>query len=307
MHTLIPLSDSLQDANSTGTGTGLVGQRAYGTDGDHLGTVKEVLGEENGKIRYLVIDAGGWFSSKMVVIPVGLARVEDDGVYFDTLTKDQVNQMSGYDESQEYTDEAQVSDIRTLRGNEYVPPVETAERTLTAADHYDDAALFTTPTRLQLLEERLQVNKEKVQAGSVSVGKHVETHTESVSVPLTHEEIVIERHAVTDAQPVSGQAVLGADTQTIRVDLEAERANVAKQAYVTEEVEVGKRTETEQQTYSETVGREVLDVTRTGETTAGQDATSMGQQTTQRTVASDDRRTVDRTTVDALEKDLDNR
>jgi uncharacterized protein (TIGR02271 family) len=49
------------------------------------------------------------------------------------------------------------------------------------------------------------------------------------------------------------------------VDLEAERANVSKQAFVTEEVEVGKRTETEQKTFSDTVGREVLDVTKTGE------------------------------------------
>jgi uncharacterized protein (TIGR02271 family) len=59
--------------------------------------------------------------------------------------------------------------------------------------------------------------------------------------------------------------VLGAATDTIRVDLEAERANVSKQAFVTEEVEVGKRTETEQKTFSDTVGREVLDVTKTGE------------------------------------------
>ncbi len=99
----------------------------------------------------------------------------------------------------------------------------------------------------------------------MQVGKKVETRTENVNVALSHDEVVIERHPVTDARPVEGNVVLGAATETIRVNLEAERANVSKQAYVTEEVEVGKRTETEQKTYSDTVGREVLDVTKTGD------------------------------------------
>jgi len=102
-------------------------------------------------------------------------------------------------------------------------------------------------------------------AGSVEVGKRVETHTENVNVDLQRDELVIERHAVSGSQPVEGSIALGADSQTIRVDLEAERANVSKQTYVTEEVQVGKRTGTEQQTVSDTVGREVLEVTKTGE------------------------------------------
>ena len=63
--------------------------------------------------------------------------------------------------------------------------------------------------------------------------------------------------------------------RTIQVDLEAERANVSKQAFVTEEVEIGKRTETQQQTFSDTVGKEVLDVTKTGEVTVSGDAATL--------------------------------
>ena len=114
------------------------------------------------------------------------------------------------------------------------------------------------------LEERLVVNKDKFKAGSVQIGKRVETHQETVQVPLTREEVVIERHAVTDGRPVEG-AVLGAASQTMTVDLEAERANVSKQAYVTEEVSVGKRAVTENQQVTETVGREVLEVNQTGD------------------------------------------
>ena len=266
MTNLIPTSDLVRDRNyDMGNDSyDFIGKKAYGNNGEHVGTIREALTEEGGKIRYFVVEVGNWFTSKEVVVPVGLARVEDDGVYFDSLTKDQVKDMNEYTLGQDYGDDAQMADIRTLRGTDYVAPA-TGTKTLKAADHYEDKKLFGTPTRLQLLEERLMVNKEKYQAGSVQVGKKVETRTENVNVALSHDEVVIERHPVTESRPVEGNVVLGAATDTIRVDLEAERANVSKQAYVTEEVEVGKRTETEQKTYSDTVGREVLDVTKTGE------------------------------------------
>ena len=131
---------------------------------------------------------------------------------------------------------------------------------------------LSIPNRLQLLEERLMVNKEKYQVGSVEVGKRVETRTENVNVDLTHEEVVIERHPVSSPRPVEGNVTLGASSQTIRVDLEAERASVQKQAYVTEEVEIGKRSETEQRTFSDTIGKEVLEVTKTGDVEMSGDA-----------------------------------
>ena len=160
-----------------------------------------------------------------------------------------------------------MSDIRVLKGTDYVAPVAAAASgTVMAADHFQDEALFKTHTKLQLLEERLSVSKEKYQAGSVQVGKKVETRTENVT--LQHDEVVIER------RPVEGNVTLGAASKTIRVDLEAERASVQKQAFVTEEVEVGKRTETEQQTFSESVSREVLDVTRTGDVQVSGEAVS---------------------------------
>jgi uncharacterized protein (TIGR02271 family) len=276
MANLIPTSDLVRDRNYDMSGSNhadFIGQPAYGNGGEKIGTIREALTEDGGKLRYLVVEVGGWFTSKEVVVPVGLARVEDDGVYFDSLSKDQVQNMNEYHVGQDYTDEQQVSDIRVLKGTGYEKPVASMGGSVTGADHYHDEALFTTPTKLQLLEERLSVNKERYQAGSVQVGKKVETRTENVNVALSREEVVIERHPVSESRPVEGNVVLGAATDTIRVDLEAERANVSKQAFVTEEVEVGKRTETEQKTFSDTVGREVLDVTKTGEIEVTSDVT----------------------------------
>jgi uncharacterized protein (TIGR02271 family) len=267
MTKLTPMTDLVRDRNYDiqGDHYNVVGQPAYGNAGEKVGTVREALTEDGGSIRYLVVEVGSWFTSKEVVVPVGLARVEDDGVYFDSLSKEQVRDMNAYVAGQEYGDEQQMSDIRTLKGTGYTAPTATAGAAVTAADHYQDEAMFKTPTKLQLLEERLNVNKEKYQAGSVQVGKKVETRTENVNVELRHDEVVIERHAVSEPRPVEGNVTLGAASESIRVDLEAERANVQKQAFVTEEVSVGKRSESQTQTFTETVGKEVLDVTKTGD------------------------------------------
>lgn len=233
-----------------------IGATAYGANGEKIGSVRDALVVANtGAIRFLIVDAGGWFSSKEVLVPVGHARIDDSGVYFDSLTKDQVGAMQEYRYGETYTDDQYtedqfVADERVLRGN------------MDEAQYRQQA--YATPDRLQLLEERLTVNKERFKAGSVRIGKHVETRQEQVEVPLQREEVVITRHEVTDGRAVQG-ARLGEGQQTMQVDLEAERANIGKETFVTEEVEIGKRAVTETQTVTETVGREVLDVDRDGQ------------------------------------------
>lgn len=297
MTKLTPMSELVRDRNyDLGTDTtAIVGMHAYGSNNERIGTVREALTEDGGTLRYLVLEVGNWFTSKEVVVPVGLARIEGDGVYFDSLTKDQVKDMNTYVAGQDYAPEHQVADERVLRGTGYTGQMATQGDTSTR----DNDAMFRAPQTLQLLEERLSVNKERYVAGQVEIGKRVETRTENVNVDLVQEEVVIERHAVTDARPVAGNVTLGADSQTIRVDLEAERATLNKQAYVTEEVEVGKRSETERQTLSGTVGKEVLEVTKTGETEVVRD----GQQTSQ-TSGTSGRNAVERG-VDAVKDAVD--
>lgn len=273
---LIRLSDLSRDETYNLGGEGVynpTGNTAYGTGNEKIGTVRDAMVDPStGRIRYLIVDVGGWFSSKEVLVPVGHARFTDDGVYFDNLTKDQARDLGEYRYGEAYTDQSFESDERVLRGTGAAGMSTTTTTTDTDVSGYRERA-FQTPDRLQLLEERLVVNKDRFRAGSVEIGKRVETHQENVNVNLEREEVVIERHAVTDARPVEG-AVLGAATETMRVDLEAERANVSKQAYVTEEVEIGKRTVTETQQVTETVGREVLEVNKTGDVDMGSGTTT---------------------------------
>src|SRR5205085_11085098 len=52
------------------------------------------------------------------------------------------------------------------------------------------------PFRLQLKAERLQVRKQAEEAGRVRVGKQVVEHTETVTVPVREERVIIERTPV---------------------------------------------------------------------------------------------------------------
>ncbi|MFC6659599.1 PRC-barrel domain-containing protein [Deinococcus multiflagellatus] len=143
MARLIPMSELVRDRNyDLGDTYNVVGQTAYGYGGEKVGTVREALTDDGGQIRYLIVDVGGWFSAKEVMVPVGMARIEDDGVYFDNLSKDQVKGMSGYVAGQDYEYEAQVADERILRG------VDTSTQHAAGNFNYTqrDDTMFQTPS-----------------------------------------------------------------------------------------------------------------------------------------------------------------
>jgi uncharacterized protein (TIGR02271 family) len=105
----------------------------------------------------------------------------------------------------------------------------------------------------------LRTHKERVQRGEVRLRKDVVTETQNVQVPVTREELVIER------TPGSGQVTgeIGRD-QEIRVPLSEERVRVEKQPVVNEEVRVGKRQVQSNQQVSDKVRHEELRVEKEG-------------------------------------------
>jgi uncharacterized protein (TIGR02271 family) len=118
--------------------------------------------------------------------------------------------------------------------------------------------------RLELREEELEVGKERVQAGEVRLRKEVVTEQRQVDVPVTREEVVIERH------PVSGDAARTAagdlaEGEEIRVPIMEEEVRVEKRPVVKEEVTLGKRQVTETERVNETLRREEARVETEGD------------------------------------------
>ena len=230
------------------------GKTAYGVNEEKIGKIDGALVEDTtGRIRYLIVDAGGWFSSKEVLVPAGLARIVGDDVFFDSLTKSQVEAMEVYDHDYQYSYKEQYEKDRQAFVADTVP---TEERVEIDDTHYD------APNTLELLEERLTVNKDRIVAGLVKVGKHVVTEERNVNVELEEEHANIQR---TNVDRVTDRKIGDAGaSETVEVELEAERARVGKETYVTEEVSVGKTTERHTETIVETIQREELDVNDEG-------------------------------------------
>jgi uncharacterized protein (TIGR02271 family) len=114
---------------------------------------------------------------------------------------------------------------------------------------------------LQLREEKLNVNKERVSAGEVELKKEVTTERKTIEVPVEREEVVITRRDVSGNR-ADGGAITG--EEEIRVPVSEERVNVSKDTVVTGEVGVEKRTVTDMKTVSDDLRKEDVKVENTG-------------------------------------------
>lgn len=125
---------------------------------------------------------------------------------------------------------------------------------------------------LRLHEEKLNVDKERYQAGEVNVSKHIVEETQTVEVPVTREEVYIERRAVTE-ETAAGEVF--DDGENIHIPVMEERVEVTKRPVVSEEIVVGKREVHDTETVNETVRREEADIDRTDAVLDERDGTAI--------------------------------
>lgn len=130
------------------------------------------------------------------------------------------------------------------------------------ADQHTHGPEVEASRRMELREEQLNVNKQRAQTGEVDLRKEVVTEQQTINVPVTHEEVYIERHPVTDTA-VNDTTPIG-QSETIRVPLTEEKVNVRKETLVTGEVTIGKRAVEGTQRVADTVRREELSIEQEG-------------------------------------------
>ena len=111
--------------------------------------------------------------------------------------------------------------------------------------------------RIRLHEERLNVDKERVQSGEVNIDKHVIEDEQTIEVPVSREEVYIERRAVNDE--TAADEVFD-DGENLHIPIMKERLEVTKRPVVSEEIIVGKRRVQDTETVRETVRREEAEI-----------------------------------------------
>lgn len=250
----------------------IIGYDLY-SGNDKVGSVDDILVDENSKFRYLVVNTGLWILGKKILLPIGLSRLShsDRRVYVNGLTKEQVENLPEYHDSLtvDYDYEER------LRGN-YRQMGTAGTNRATAASYdrdsysYDnDSSLYgvndTDHQNLRLYEERLIANKTRQKTGDVAIGKHVETETQRVSVPVEKERVVVERVSRDGVNtPVTPGDDAFHEGEVARVEVYEETPEIHKEAFVREEVRVRKEVERDTVEAEETLRREELDVTTEG-------------------------------------------
>jgi len=285
---------------------------------EKIGSVDNLLVDDNGNFRYFVIHTGIWIFGKRVLLPVGRTRIsyDDRRVYADNLSREDVENLPEYDENSavDYDYEERVRGVYrrpqsttgtskmggTTRQLENSAPLESSaplegasyaagqskskSRTDTTAQNtpaynptaydrntysYDrEPNLFGMNDRdhqsLRLYEERLVADKKRRKVGDVTVGKHVETETANVSVPIEKERVVIERTTPTDVTAAAGNADFR-EGEVARMEVYEEVPDIHKEAYVREQVNVRKEVDRDRADVQDQVRREELDVDTKGQ------------------------------------------
>jgi len=88
------------------------GAEVFGADDEKLGKIDDVLFDSaSGELRYVVLDSGGWLSSKKFVVPARqlMIRDEQDKDFHVSLTKKQIEKFPEYQEKS-FEDDAKFED-----------------------------------------------------------------------------------------------------------------------------------------------------------------------------------------------------
>jgi uncharacterized protein (TIGR02271 family) len=128
------------------------------------------------------------------------------------------------------------------------------------ADSRTEGLRGTAQRAMTRFEERLHIGTEKVETGHARLRKHVETEQVQQTVPVTHQEVRVEREAI---RPEDAAALTGEDALTeaeTEVTLWEEHTVVTKQNVPVERVRMRVEDVTEEVTVTEEVHTERIDL-----------------------------------------------
>ncbi|MGL5944100.1 MAG: DUF2382 domain-containing protein [Waterburya sp.] len=271
---LYKIGDLYPDYRSIFGNDDLTKYSLYGSNNQKVGSIKDILVDQEGNFRYLVVDTGFLGLGKKVLLPFGSARLDrsQQRVYAAGLTKEQAENLPEYNDDMTVDHDYEERVRNVYRVQSSVPGTSTTSNDRDSYNYDRDEHLYahrdhddSDVQSLKLYEERLVANKERFRTGAVTIGKKVVTETKNVSVPVEKERVVIERHTPTDAGRVvaPGEASFR-EGEVARLEVYEETADIDKEAFVREEVEVHKEVEKDVVSTQETIRREELDIDTDG-------------------------------------------
>lgn len=265
------------------------------------GTVFDQAGEKIGKVGDIYFDDvtnkpswvtvnTGLFGTSNSFIPLDNASIEGDEIRV-PFTKDKVKDAPRIDADRHLSVEEE-RELYRYYGADYDAGYTTAGDPDRGADHGADGQAGLADARyandpdhgadngadagaegrrvagddasIVRHEEQLRVGTTQREAGRVRLRKHVVNEQQTVTVPVTHEEVRVTREPIRDGEVRQGELRNTGDEATAEVTLTEDQVVVSKENVPVERVSLDKETVTEQRQVTETVAHEEIDVDRTG-------------------------------------------
>lgn len=225
------------------------GMEVFDANLDKIGTVDEVYDASSSE---RAVSGGGYLRVPTGFLGMGaehhipfsaISNVREGRIYL-SVNKDRLDEM-GYDLAPMHVEDGDDPSVERsmMTTSEGASPVTDASRM-----GANDGGV----QKVQLREEELVARKRSVNSGEIRVGTEIVSEERTLEVPVTREEVTIERHAV-DRRP--SDRPIG-DEETIRLPIHEEEVTLEKRPVVYEEVSVGSRAVQETEQVSGTVRRE---------------------------------------------------
>ncbi|MFL6081262.1 MAG: DUF2382 domain-containing protein [Ornithinibacter sp.] len=248
----------------------VVGSTVYGSDGDKIGQVGQVyLDDETGRPEWATVRTG-LFGTSESFVPLSQSSLTGDGVTV-PYDKSTVKDAPRVEADHGHLSQSEEAELYRHYGLEYRQRgtgtgngdgtlgggrAETG-RVDRGAGH--DTSGPNTDDAMTRSEERLNVGTQTQEAGRARLRKHVVTEQQTVNVPVTREEVTIDREPITEGNVGAAMDGPAISEEEHEVVLHEERPVVEKEAVPVERVRLGKETVTEQQQVTEEVRKEQID------------------------------------------------
>lgn len=250
------------------------GKTAVDQQGDKIGSVGQVyVNDESGQPDWITVNTGLFgmkesfaplhgssLDGDNVVLPFDKAVVKDAPDVSDSSHLDSDEQQSLYNYYAKYLQGGDQGHAVVDTATDTAPRVDTSGSENDRGTAGYDTSGPTTDDAMTRSEEHLNVGTQRVEAGRARLRKYVVTEQQTVTVPVSHEEVRIEREPITDAnrgEAVDGPAISEEEHEVI---LHAEQPVVTTEAVPVERVRIGTETVTENQTVSGDVRKEQIEV-----------------------------------------------
>ena len=245
----------------------VIGKDVYDSSGEKIGSASEVyLDDESGQPEWVTVKTG-LFGTKESFVPLAEADLSgsDLRLPYDT---DKIKHAPKIDTDGHLSPEEEAELYRYYgigSGTSYADTTTTTgtgttDRTNAHGTVGHDTSGPTTDNAMTRSEEQLRVGTERVEAGRARLRKYVVSENVTQTVPVTREEVRVEREPITDANVGNAMDGPAISEEEHEVTLHAERAVVEKEAVPVERVRLDKTTVTEQEQVSADLRKEEIEV-----------------------------------------------